>query len=663
MRCGARWANLRAWRSILPFLLAVILGVGCALRTTPTAPLPSPFAPLEWQAASAGLPAARPVLAFAADLTDPALMLAATIAPPQLYRSLDRGASWQPAGRELEGRLVHALLAVPETNGIFLAGASDGLFRSDDGGVTWRAIPDLPRPIVPPQGLERQGRSVYVLLAAADGALYLAGEDVRPWRSLDQGVTWQPLGALPAGAALLALAVSADGSRLLAGSDGAGLFSSDDGGQTWRQAADVPMTFVAGLWFDPADNRLAYARTRAGLYRSDDGGQRWQPVETEFEGRVDALLPGLKARQALLLTNAGQVYATDDSGRTWRLRGKLGRPGTAYGLWRLPSDAGATLIAATHAGLWRNDDKGGAASSPWQPWPHGPGPAAANDLARAADGALYLATPVGIYRSDDDGATWMSRSDGLPAAAVLSVAIAPSNPQVLYASIDGAGLYRSNDGGRTWVRTRLEVPSAPGILVDPADPDHLFIRAAYQRVYESRDGGETWRTPWDGLDLSTEIIALGWGPDAPSVLYAAGAEALYRSVNGGQSWQPMAAELSGQTVFQVAVDARDPKRLYAGATKGAYLSRDDGATWAPWGRGLEDVTVAALAFHPTRPQEVFAGSRYRGVYRSQDGGETWQPAGLEGASVYRLVVAAGGRWLIAVADRGVWRAPLAGGGP
>ncbi len=189
------------------------------------------------------------------------------------------------------------------------------------------------------------------------------------------------------------------------------------------------------------------------------------------------------------------------------------------------------------------------------------------------------------------------------------------------------------------------------------------LRAAYQRIYESRDGGETWRTPWDGLDLSTEIIALDWGPDAPSVLFAAGAEALYRSVNGGQSWRPLAAELIGQTVFQTTVDPRDPQRLYAAATKGAYLSRNGGATWALWGRGLEDVTISALALHPQRPQEIFAGSRYRGIYRSQDGGATWRPAGLEGASIYRLVVTADGRWLIAVADRGVWRAPLAGGGP
>lgn len=647
----------------LLFLLAVILGAGCTSQPAPVGPLPPHAAPLAWRPASLGLPAARPVSAFAVDPTNPALILAATLAPPQLYRSVDRGASWQPVGQELGGRLVHTLLAVPNARGVFLAGASDGLFRSDDGGVTWRAIPDLPRPIVPPQRLERQGRNVYALLAAAAGALYLAGEEARPWRSLDQGVTWQPLGALPADATLLSLAVSADGARMLAGTDGAGLFHSNDGGQTWRRAADVPATFVAGVWFDLLDNRWAYARTRAGLYRSGDGGQRWQPAGTEFEGRVDALLPGPEAGQALLLTNAGQVYAADDGGRTWQLRGKLGRPGTAYGLWRAPNDASATLVAATHAGLWRSNDEGGAAGSRWQPWPYGPGPAVANDLALAADGALYLATPAGVYRSDDDGATWAPCSDGLPAASVISVAAAPSNPAVLYAGIDGAGLYRSSDGGRAWVATRLEVPSAPGILIDPTDPDHLFIRAAYQRIYESRDGGATWHTPWDGLDLSTEIIALDWGPDAPSALFAAGAEALYRSVNGGQSWQPLAAELSGQTIFQVAVDGHDPQRLYAAATKGTYLSRDGGATWAPWGRGLEDVTVSALVFHPRRPQEIFAGSRYRGVYRSQDGGETWQSAGLEGASIYRLIVAAGGRWLIAAADRGVWRAPLAGGEP
>lgn len=653
--------------------LAMLFAVGVAAQAISFARREDRFAgytgtfdlpELAWQPANVGLPAAQPVVALAADPANPDLLLVATAAPPQIYRSADRGTSWQPVGQALGRRQVHVLLAAPaapEGASTFLAGTSDGLFRSADGGLTWQPVADVPRPVAPPQRLERFGRSVYALAQASDGVLYLAGEDARPWRSQDAGATWEPLAELPLSnlGALLALAVSPDGGRLLAGSAGDGLFRSDDAGQTWQRAEDVPATFVAGLWFDPADGRLAYARTRAGLYRSADGGLRWEPVETELEGRADALLPGPSAGEALLLTNAGQVYATADGGRTWQPRGRLGRSGTAYGLWRLVGAEDAALAAATHAGLWRGD----AAGEAWQPWPAAPGHPMAHDLAAAADGSLYLATAIGVYRSHDAAATWERRSDGLPAVAVLSVAAAPSLPNVLYAGTDGRGLYRSDDAGRTWQATALEVPTVPGLWVDPDDPDHVLIRAAFQRVYETRDGGRTWTTPWEGLDLSTEIVAVGDDGRRPPTLFASGTEALYRRPSGSLRWEPIGRGLDGQTVFRVVVDPHKPGRLWAAASTGVYVSDDGGEQWLPAGRGLEGTTVATLAFGPDEGRTMFAGTRQRGMYRSVDGGRTWRSAGLDGLSVYRIAVLGDGRWLVALTDQGLWRATLVGDAP
>ncbi|MCS6844742.1 MAG: hypothetical protein NZ528_10570 [Caldilineales bacterium] len=616
---------------------------------------------LAWQPANVGLPPAQPVVAVAADPSDPRLLVVATTAPPQLYRSADGGLTWRAVGQALGRRQVHTLLAPPDAPGVFLAGTSDGLFRSVDRGLTWQPVADTPQPIAPPQRLARLGRSVYALIAVADGALYLAGEDDRPWRSRDAGATWEPLGAVPLSnlGALLSLAVSPDGRRLLAGSAGDGLFRSEDAGQTWQRVEEIPPTFVAGLWFDPAQGRLAYARTRAGFYRSADGGLRWQLMETELDGRADALLPGPSAAEALLLTNAGQVYATADGGQTWQRRGALGRSGTAYGLWRLAGPEGASLVAATHAGLWRGDAQGDV----WQPWPAAPGHPVVHDLIAAADGALYLAAATGVYRSDDSGAAWSRRSDGLPPVGVLSLAAAPSAPQVLYAGTDGRGLYRSDDAGRTWRATALEVPTVPGLWVDPADPDHVLIRAAFQRVYESQDGGRTWTTPWDGLDLSTEIIAVGDDGRQPPTLFASGTEALYRRLPGSLRWEPIGRGLEGQTAFRIVADPERPDRLWAATSTGVYISDDGGVQWLPSGRGLDETTAATLAFASSGPRTIYVGTRQRGMYRSADGGHTWEPAGLDGMSVYRVVVSGDGKWLVALAQQGVWRAALQGGTP
>ncbi len=318
---------------------------------------------------------------------------------------------------------------------------------------------------------------------------------------------------------------------------------------------------------------------------------------------------------------------------------------------------GERLLAGTHTGLRFSDDAGRT----WQLWPTGPGPAAANDLVQAPDGALYLASSDGLYRSTDAGATWTLASQSLPQAAVLSVAVAPSRPEVLYAGTDGRGLYRSDDAGRIWTRTGLDVPTVPGILIHPADPERLWIRAAFQRIYESRDGGRTWFTPWNGLDLQTEVMFLGRDLNDPPTLYAAGTQALFRSLDEAGSWHPIGPALAGQTVFDLAADPSDPRRLYAAVTRGVYVSADGGATWEPWGHGLEEITALALLFHPGRRAVAFAGTKYRGTYRTTDAGRTWHSAGLDGMSVRRLVITADGRWLLAATDQGVWRAALGGG--
>jgi len=617
----------------------------------------SPFpSPLSWQTASRGLPIFVPVLAVAVDPAQPDLVIAATAAPPRLHRSRDRGATWEPVGQELDGRLVQALLALPGAANAFMAGTSDGLFRSADGGSTWQMVPDLAQPVLPPEGLAGRGRSVYNLFAGSDGAIYLAGRGSQPWRSVDGGVAWHPLAPLPAGTALLAITLSPDGGRLLAGTDGAGLFQSDDGGQTWQAAAGIPATFVAGLWFDPAGNGVAYARTRRGLYRSDDGGRTWQPSAAEIKARIDSLIPGPAAGQALLLANDGRVYETLDGGRAWQLQGDLGRSGAVYAAQSWPEAFGGEVLAATQAGLWSSSDSGRT----WEPWPRGPGVAPASDLAEGPDEALYLANAGGVYRSDNGGGLWTPAGSGLPPVAALAVAVAPSDPLVLYAGTDGRGLYRSRDRGLSWTATALAVPSVPGILIDPIDPDHLWVRAVYQRIYESRDGGATWNTPWNGLDLSTELTFLGRGPGYAPLLYAAGTEALYRSADAAQSWQPIAKGLAGQTVFDLVTDPQNPQRLYAGATKGAYLSQDGGGNWAPWGRGLEEITVSALAFQSQRREQVYAGTKYSGLYRSQNGGASWQPAGLAGLSINRLLTSPDGRWLLAATNEGVWRSEIGG---
>jgi photosystem II stability/assembly factor-like uncharacterized protein len=552
---------------------------------------------------------------------------------------------------DLGGRRVHALLAVPDNAGVLLAGTSDGLFRSEDEGRSWRMVPNLPTPIVLTAEARDRGRQIYSLAAGPDGVLYLAGAGAQPWRSTDAGRTWSPLTRLPAGGAVLALAMASDGRRLLAGSDGAGLFRSDDGGHTWQAVADIPATYVAGLWFDPQDGRLVYARTRAGLYRSHDGGFTWQRSAVALSGRLDALVPGPGPGQALVLANDGRVYSSDDGGHSWQWQGSLARSGVVLTAQHHPADG--SILVGHQTGLWRSTDEGRT----WQNRPMTPGRPRLYDLIQTADGMLYLATSAGLFRTTDPTGGWEAVTMDLPTATALTIAAA-ADASLLYAGFEGHGLYRSTDGGRRWSATTLEVPDPVGVLVHPREPGHVWVRAAFQRPYESRDAGATWRTPWEGLDLSTELMALAWVPADPPLLVAAGTEQLYRRV-GDEPWQAIAPLLAGQTVFTLVADPVQPSHLLVGATRGVYRSTDAGLTWEAWGRGLEEVTVTALLVVPGRTRTLLAGTKYHGLFRSDDGGRTWRPLGLEGRSIVRLLITTDHRHLLAATDDGLWRASWA----
>jgi photosystem II stability/assembly factor-like uncharacterized protein len=455
--------------------------------------------------------------------------------------------------------------------------------------------------------------------------------------------------------------VSAGGDRLLAGTDGRGLFLSDDRGRTWRPVEEVGQTIVAGLWFIGEDGLVAYARTPSGLLRTADGGQTWQAAAANVEGRIDALALDSATGWLYLATGSGTVYRSRAGSADWEVWGQgLARSGAVF-ILQLAQDRPGAWYAGAESGLYRSEDGGLS----WQPVSRGPGYPAAVALAMTPDGALTLGNADGVYYSTDGGERWTRRGEGLPSASVVSLAVSPADPRVLYAGLGGQGIYRSADEGQTWSAGGVTGLSAMALAPHPTDPQRLYTRVAFERVYETRDGGATWAARWEGLGLSTEIISLAIDPHQPQTLYAGGTQGLFKSHDGGLSWQPIGRELDGQTVFTLVVDGANPDWLYAGTTRGAYHSIDGGQSWQPWGSGLEDISVTALAFHPQQERVVYAGTKYRGVYRSGDGGGTWQPTSvadagdtdnnLSQASVNGLAVSPDGRWLYAATSRGFYR--------
>ena len=300
-------------------------------------------------------------------------------------------------------------------------------------------------------------------------------------------------------------------------------------------------------------------------------------------------------------------------------------------------------------------------------------------IADPASGTLYAGGGnewfgPAVWKSTDFGASWTHSSQGLayeagqaPVKAVWSLAAAPDGS--LYAGVEPAGLFRSEDGGISWshVDGLQKHPSRPewnpggaglilhSLVLDPADRKKIWVGISAAGVFATEDGGATWETRNRGTraDFMPEgenypefgqcVHCLVMAPGGTGRLYQQNHCGMYRSDDGGRSWQSIEAGLPSSFGFPAAAHPRDPDSLYLiplnGDIKGRFMpegnaavwrTADAGASWQPKRAGLPqgdayfNVLRQAMATDAMEPAGVYFGTNAGGLYASIDEGETWE---------------------------------------
>ena len=274
----------------------------------------------------------------------------------------------------------------------------------------------------------------------------------------------------------------------------------------------------------------------------------------------------------------------------------------------------------------------------------------------------------GVYRSDDGGYTW-TRVGLDKSEHIGKIVVDPRDSKIVFVAAQGPlwngggerGLYKSPDAGKTWRRV-LEIDEHTGVndvVYDPRNPDRM-LATSYQRerrqwgmvhggagsgMWRSTDAGETWTRVTAGLpsgDLGR--IGLAVSPADPDVVYAiveaaADGSGLYRSVNGGVSWEKRGPYVSGAPMYynEIVADPVDVRRLYAMDTW-MHVSEDGGASFRKLGETWKHVDNHALWIDPKDPEYLLAGCD-GGVYESFDRGATWNfHANLPVTQFYKVTV-------------------------
>jgi photosystem II stability/assembly factor-like uncharacterized protein len=279
----------------------------------------------------------------------------------------------------------------------------------------------------------------------------------------------------------------------------------------------------------------------------------------------------------------------------------------------------------------------------------------------------------GVWKTTDYGRTWLPIFDDQPTGSIGAVAVAPSDPNIIYVGsgeglqrpdlATGDGIYRSADAGKSWTHLGLrDGQQIPAIIVDPKDPNRLFVAVlghpygpnAERGIYRSVDGGRTFQKVLY-RDENTGGMDLAFDPSDAQTVYAVLWEArqgpwenaqfrgpnsgLFKSTDGGTTWKPLTAGLPGAAQglsrIGIEVSASDPKRLYAvlWAQKGGglYRSDDAGESWRLinsddrlWER---DGDFNEVRTDPKSPDVVYVANVV--TWKSTDGGKTF--AGFRGA--------------------------------
>ncbi len=341
-------------------------------------------------------------------------------------------------------------------------------------------------------------------------------------------------------------------------------------------------------------------------------------------------------------------------------------------------------LPSVHGGNPRGLDEGSSASCAGGPsGPFRGGRTKAATGVRGKPGLFYIGVvDGGVWKTTDYGRTWQPVFDDQPTGSIGAIAVAPSNPEVIYVGSGegmqrpdlstGDGVYKSVDAGRTWRHLGLrDGQQISQIVVDPKDEKRLFVAVLghpygpneERGVFRSTDGGETFQKVLY-VDENTGAADVALDPADPATVYAVLWESrqgpwengaftgegsgLFKSTDGGRSWRPIRKGLptfaEGLGRIGITIAPSEPRRLYATVEArdkaGIYRSDDAGETWSRTNADPRVVArlddAAEVRVHPTDPDVLFVPTVV--AWKSTDGGKTFTAfRGAPGGDDYQRI--------------------------
>lgn len=507
-----------------------------------------------------------------------------------VFRSKDGGKSWQTLP-EVHGKSVRALAMSASDSKVLVAGALDGVFRTQNSGNGWQRISALTPEVKNVESIAIDPKNPNVIYA---GTWHLA------WKTADGGVSWQHInkGMIDDSDVFSVIVSSSDPSVVFA-SACSGIYKSETAGDLFAKIQGIPFTArrTRVLKQDPSDPSIVYAGTTEGLWKSTDMGKSWKHASGSEIVVNDVSIDPRDSKRVLLATDRGGVLASEDGAQTFAA-----------------SNHGYTHRFVTAIVADKNDPETMFAGL-------------SNDREWG-----------GVFATHDGGQHWSQKSDGLGGRDVLTLKQA-SNGDVVAGT--NRGIFMLPHNGSQWkpINTIINIKSSSargkkGSRKAPA------AGAASKSVLEARVNEieitkKTWYAATSAGLFASSNEGKSWsgGPVAAKqdfvsvqargeLVVAATRTNVMASVNWGNTWQQGSLPSFVTSIRSVTVTP-DSEALVA-SREGAFRSTDSGATWQRILNGLPDKDINSISYDESTSRLLATSTATGVIFESQDGGRSWR---------------------------------------
>ncbi len=522
-----------------------------------------------------------------------------------VIKSINGGVTWVNTGLNYSvagNNIIHRLLINPNNPAILLAAASNGVWRTTNSGTSWTLV-----------------KAGYIddieFNAGNPNTVYAATDSV--FRSTDGGATWNVIASAPVQFGRLNIETTlANPSYIYLLQQGGTFYRSTDAGTTWTAGATANASFY-GYY----DCILAVSPTNAqevwcagsGMCKSINGGTSWTTVTNTVLHPDNHSLEFLPNGKTLMNGSDGGFYKTSSAGTSWvnLTNGlaitqfyRLGCSATNSGIvYAGAQDNGSSMLTA---GAWK-------------------GVGCCDGMECVVDYTnsqiAYISSQYGNFRkTTDGGTTWTS----IPAGGshwTTPFIMHPSNPQTLFVGTNDVS--RSTNGGTSFtpISTSLSGTSLYSLAIAPSNPNYIYA-ASYVKIWRTTVGGTTWTDITGTLPVTsnslTYVAVSGKNPDVAYAVfsgYSAG-QKVYKTTNGGTSWTNISGTLPNVPVNCIVYDNNSLNdAVYCGTDIGVYYMDNNTGAWQSFNTNMPNVMIFELEIH-YGSGKIRAATYGRGVWES-----------------------------------------------